>query len=566
MSGISLETPLAEQLNAIVHQKITEEGWSTEEDTSLAEYIVLMLVNGKTQEQISSELASELLQDVDGIPQFAQWLSDQVATLKNGGEAPSTSSYQQMADTAAEALPEYAESGNEEIPAAYDTDMGDNAPDNASVESHLKLRDSTDNSSRPRGPKNSRGGRGGRSGVQMNKGMDRSGDSVLHRVRGQGGTGRIDSHTRGAPKGPRGGANRPGLQKALGGMATGSPITPGMSNSMMQAGGQPNPMMASMPAMPALSGQQQMEFMAMMEQQARMMAQFTGMIPGGGGMNPGYQSNGQQANGQQSSLFDRVQAPGRGGRARGRGRGFHQNGTTRNGSTADANGTETESNAPSSSMEVEQSSQPKTFDPSTTICRFNKRCINQDCPYAHVSPAAPDNTPIDMTDTCSYGVACKNTKCKARHPSPAQLKAHHAEEICRFFPNCANPVCSYKHPSAPPCRNGADCTREGCTFTHQQTACKFNPCTNRACPYKHADGQKVKAHSNVWVSEAAKKDTAMGGAEDGQQHVSNRKFVEDGAEEELVRPGEEAQAEMPMPLDADDVENIGAAQAEGIIA
>lgn len=76
----------------------------------------------------------------------------------------------------------------------------------------------------------------------------------------------------------------------------------------------------------------------------------------------------------------------------------------------------------------------------------------------------------------------------------------------------------------------------------------------------------MKAHSNVWVSEAAKKDIAMGGAEDGQQHVSNRKFVEDGAEEELIRPGEEQPQQMEMPLDADDVENIGAAQAEGIIA
>jgi hypothetical protein len=560
MSGISLETPLAEQLNAIVHQKITEEGWSTEEDTSLAEYIVLMLVNGKTQDQISSELASELLQDVDGIPQFAQWLSDQVVALRSGGEAPSAPSNQQMADATAQAIPEYAETGNDEIPAAYDTDMGDNAPDNALVESDSKSLNSTNDCDRPKGPKNSRGARGGRMGVQSNKGIDRANESVLHRVRGQAGSGRIDSHSRGTPKGPRGGANRPGLQKALGGMATVSPTTPGMPNPMMQAGGQPNPMMS------AMSPQQQMEFMAMMEQQARMMAQFTGMVPGAGGLSPGFQQNGQQLNSPQSSLFDRVQAPGRGGRGgRGRGRGLHQNGTGRNGSASDANGAETDSNAPSSSMDVEHSSQSKNFDPSTTMCKFNKRCINQDCPYAHVSPAAPDNTPVDMSDTCSFGVACKNSKCKARHPSPAQLKAHHAEEICRFFPNCANPVCSYKHPSAPPCRNGADCTREGCSFTHLQTACKFNPCTNRTCPYKHAEGQKVKAHSNVWVSDAAKKDTAMGGAEDGQQHVSNRKFVEDGAEEELIRPEGQGQ-QVDVPVDENDVENIGAAQAEGIIA
>lgn len=554
MSGILLETPLAEQLNAIVHQKITEEGWSTEEDTSLAEYIVLMLVNGKTQDQISSELASELLQDVDGIPQFAQWLSDQVALLKNGGDVPTSSTHQQMADATPQSIPDYTENTSEEIPAAYDTDMGDNAPDNASVASKFKLHQDADISDRPKGPKNLHGvrpsGRGGRMGGQMNKAMDRSGDSVLHRVRGQAGAGRIDSHTRGTPKGPRGSANRAGLQKALGGLSTGSP-TQAMPNPMMQAGGQSNPMM------PAMSPQQQMEFMAMMEQQARMMAQFTGMVPGA--MSPGFQQTGQQTNGQQPSLFDRVQAPGRGGRGgRGRGRGFHQNGTARNGTSQDANGADTESNAPSSSMEVESSSQSKPFDPSTTMCKFNKRCINQDCPYAHVSPAAPDNITIDMTHTCSFGVACKNSKCTGRHPSPAQLKAHHAEEICRFFPNCANPVCSYKHPTAPPCRNGADCTREGCTFTHHQTMCRFNPCTNRNCPYKHAEGQKVKAHSNVWVADGVKKDTAMDGAEEGQ-HVSNRKFVEEGAEEELIKPEEQ-------PLDADDVENIGAAQAEGIIA
>ena len=233
-----------------------------------------------------------------------------------------------------------------------------------------------------------------------------------------------------------------------------------------------------------------------------------------------------------------------------------------NGTAADSTGAESDPNGPSSITNLEQLSQSKTFEPSITMCKFNKRCINQDCPYVHVSPAAPDDTVVDMNDTCNSGVACKNFKCTARHPSQAQLKAQHAEEVCKFFPNCANPICSYKHPSAPPCRNGADCTREGCTFTHLQTPCRFNPCTNRACPYKHAEGQKVKAHSNVWVSEAAKKDTVMSGAENGQ-HVSNRKFVEDGAEEELIKP-ESHQADMTV--DEDDVENIGAAQAEGIIA
>src|SRR5205814_1507391 len=86
MAGISLDTPLAETLSNLVQNKITEIGWGQEDDTSLAEYIVLMLANGKTQDQIASELAGDLLQDGEGIPEFAQWLFEQVAALRNGGQ------------------------------------------------------------------------------------------------------------------------------------------------------------------------------------------------------------------------------------------------------------------------------------------------------------------------------------------------------------------------------------------------------------------------------------------------------------------------------------------------
>src|SRR5271163_3959778 len=109
-------------------------------------------------------------------------------------------------------------------------------------------------------------GRGGRLMGHLNRAMDRTGDSVLHRVRGQSGTERINSHVRGAPKGPRNLQNRPSIQKALNGM--GMPGA-GMPSLAMQNGMQ----VGQTPMMP-ISPQQQMEFMAMMEQQARMMAQF----------------------------------------------------------------------------------------------------------------------------------------------------------------------------------------------------------------------------------------------------------------------------------------------------
>jgi hypothetical protein len=56
--------------------------------------------------------------------------------------------------------------------------------------------------------------------------------------------------------------------------------------------------------------------------------------------------------------------------------------------------------------------------------------------------------------------------------------------------------------------------------------CKFNPCLNPSCVYKHVDGQKRgKFEDKVWVANGAK------------EHVSERKFVdENGMEEELIKP------------------------------
>lgn len=137
MSSIALDTPLAEALSSAVHSKIVEEGWTQDDDTSLAEYIVLMLANGKTQEQIASELAGELLQDAKGTTEFAQWLFDQVNNLSTGatGHVPtetSQASEQISQTTATDVAPSApAENGDSAIPAAYDQDMADNAPENA---------------------------------------------------------------------------------------------------------------------------------------------------------------------------------------------------------------------------------------------------------------------------------------------------------------------------------------------------------------------------------------------------------------------------------------------------
>lgn len=96
---VSLNTPLAEALSNVVQPKLTEVGWSTGglDDSALTEYIILMLVNGKTQEQIAAELSNDLLNldpDDSGATEFANWLFRQVDVLQNQISGNSTKQLQ----------------------------------------------------------------------------------------------------------------------------------------------------------------------------------------------------------------------------------------------------------------------------------------------------------------------------------------------------------------------------------------------------------------------------------------------------------------------------------------
>ena len=90
---VAVDSPLAQALNAAIQPKLVEVGWSTggADDSALSEYIILMLVNGKTQDQIAAELSGDLLNlgpDDPGARDFSQWLFQQVESLHselNGG-------------------------------------------------------------------------------------------------------------------------------------------------------------------------------------------------------------------------------------------------------------------------------------------------------------------------------------------------------------------------------------------------------------------------------------------------------------------------------------------------
>ena len=86
MVEVTLNTPLADALNSVIQPKLLEVGWNSGgvDVSALSEYIILMLVNGKTQSEIAVELSGDLLQlgpDDPGAIEFSEWLSHQVETL-----------------------------------------------------------------------------------------------------------------------------------------------------------------------------------------------------------------------------------------------------------------------------------------------------------------------------------------------------------------------------------------------------------------------------------------------------------------------------------------------------
>ncbi|KAL5332363.1 hypothetical protein BJX70DRAFT_384356 [Aspergillus crustosus] len=492
MAKVAVDTPLAEALSNAIQPKLVEMGWSSDSgDSALTEYVILMLVNGKTQEQIASELSNDLLGLDEGDTQaldFSRWLFEQVEIFdqqNNGqGAAPSNE------NTVAQAIPSF----DDQEPAAFQQQGFENGSQNID----LNMGDAgSAGDGIPTGPKSMRNNRGGRGRMlsQINRSLER-GDNGLHRIRDQTGSGRINSHGRAGSRGGR--FNQNGSGRTFGGRQPGGA---GFGNNQM--GGAAGNVMNMNP-------NDQMHLMTLLEEQARMMAQF---MPGfvSPAINPAFQQNGSQR-----SLSDRVERP-RGPR--------QQVGFGNRKQQADSGNGDIDMDTG-----LDQKTQNGAQDESNSdsVCNFNIRCTRRDCPFAHQSPAAPEGAPIDVSDPCSYGAACKNRKCTARHPSPAVKSAHQAEELCRFFPHCTNPHCHFKHPSMPLCRNGADCTTEGCKFTHLQIACKFNPCLNPNCTYKHADGQRGNFADKVWTADSAQ----------GKAPLSERKFTnDDEAPEELIKPG-----------------------------
>ena len=80
---------LANDIQSAAQTKLMENAWAPEEsDTTLSEYVTMMLVNGKDSHGVQAELGGELLgvgEDDPQVVEFVGWLFAEAQRLAGGG-------------------------------------------------------------------------------------------------------------------------------------------------------------------------------------------------------------------------------------------------------------------------------------------------------------------------------------------------------------------------------------------------------------------------------------------------------------------------------------------------
>ncbi|RDX49293.1 hypothetical protein OH76DRAFT_1556498 [Lentinus brumalis] len=530
--GLAMQTDRATALQSQIESELVNRGLGTEPDSTMAEYVTILIINNKTPEQIKAELV-DLANNEGDISGFVDWLFEQAskgapeaaepaaAEPSSSSQPPRDSPPHQAADNRRlpngprTGAPLYQQALSQAIPTTSPTAQKRTASARSPSPAGRPAAKSR-RTDLPTGPR------------AMQRDRDREGHgqrSLLDRMGPRGGHGphfnqhddvqaRIDSITNGSPD--------PNMMMMNGGF----PMN-GMGGMDMAAMSMANPMMLQ---------ELMMSQMAMMSQIAGaigIMNPATGQFMNNGGfpMQPGMEMN-PQFNGMNGGMGQggvdgngRGRGRGRGGSTRGAGRG--RGGHTGHHSTTDAPAIDSAQAAGSSPSMFQPvppipatvsapaiiaptpltpsssigSARPGFVAPerpqSPTLCKFGTKCSNPVCRYSHPSPVATAESGVVLsTEACERGKDCKDKDCVKSHVSPAVLNPN-AEvpksKSSTYIPTSASAPTTQ---NAVPCRYGAACTRPGCSFSHPRPAsnnnvpCKFGAgCTRATCQFQHPAGR-----------------------------------------------------------------------------
>ncbi|GAA5985744.1 hypothetical protein JCM11641_007200 [Rhodosporidiobolus odoratus] len=498
-------SPEGQALQAAIQKQLASLGWSTEDDTVMAEYCLVMLGNRKTADQISTELSDLIGGDFDA--SFVSWLFTEVK--KHYPPAPSS--------------PPSAPTG----PAATTQGGANGVP------------------ARPSGPVG-----GGRIFGAAAGGVKRD----ARDMEGAGQDGRAQRQRTDVPSGPRGAGPRSLFDRVNGNnpqFAPGRTMGPVNNTGMPQpafdaitqtvqailSGAHPS-VLANIP-FPALAAHPSANLLPphiMAQAQANAVAQAQALATMQNVWNapPGALAG--------AGAFGAV--------ATGLASGFNPAATAFQPSFANPTSPARPQKTRSAAPPVALPSKPEKED----ICKHGVDCTKAQCPFSHPSPVATKESGLVLSSAaCEKQLKCEDADCPKSHVSRAQLVAPSSAVSsaaapaastraappsataatqgtpCKFGAQCTRPGCYFVHPwdvngvpngppGGMPCRYGASCTRPDCHFTHP---------ASRSAPFSRTkSGQytnKTASFSGPAGAKKAQQESGIGSwPSESKEHVSER--------------------------------------------